>query len=132
MGGGDAEVALGGGDVHEFGGGEFGGEFDVEAGVAAAVGDVAGGAVGVQVGADAEFDGYFGVVGIDEAREFGGLFVQGLGEEADVFEGTELIVVDAIVVVVAVHLHGGEAEDVLGGAGVADHAFGTAGVVPGL
>src|SRR5215831_3316014 len=53
-------------------------------------------------------------------------------EDAQVFERAELVVDFSAIIKIAVHLCFGEAQDEVGGAAVADEAFGAAGVMPGL
>src|SRR5438477_5627675 len=53
-------------------------------------------------------------------------------EQTEMLQNAKLIVGDASVLVVLVHLRFGEAEHKIGRARVADHAFGAAGIMPGL
>src|SRR5437588_12274336 len=53
-------------------------------------------------------------------------------EQTEVLQDAKLIVGDASVLVVLVHLRFGEAKHKIGRARVADHAFGAAGIMPGL
>ena len=105
----------------------------LDEGVAAAVGDVADRAVDVQIGPRP-------VVRGRPSRRTGSTNLgNGLGrvrqrrlEEADVVEGAELVVHDAAVVVVPVHLRRVQAQDEPGRARVAEHALAAAGDAPGL
>lgn len=104
----------------------------LHAGVPSPVRHVAHGTVDVEVYLGAVGEAGAVVEGIGIGGQCGGLPARGFVEQADVGVGADLVVGDGAEVVGAVHLAGGEAEDEAGSAGVAEHAFVAAGVVPGL
>lgn len=85
------EETLAGEGVDGFGVGEGDAGVELEFGVAATPHPVAVGTVGVEVGAGAEVEVLFGVVVVGEAGEFGGGFRELVFEDAELFEGGELV-----------------------------------------